>query len=74
MDVTKILAQLKAEREQLEILQGEGHIERRGKPPSWIPPSNDPQTPPNTPAAAALSRIRRGNVWAVAGRKPPLWS
>jgi hypothetical protein len=47
MDVTKILAELKAEREQIEeaiislerLARGRG--KRRGRPPSWLSPSDE---------------------------------
>jgi hypothetical protein len=47
MDVTKILAELKAEREQIEeaiislerLARGRG--KRRGRPPSWLSPSEE---------------------------------
>jgi DNA invertase Pin-like site-specific DNA recombinase len=47
MDVTKILAELKAEREQIEeaitslerLARGRG--KRRGRPPLWMSPSPD---------------------------------
>lgn len=51
MDVTKILAELKAEREQIEeaILSLErlarGRGKRRGRPPSWLSEATAPAEP-----------------------------
>ena len=54
MDVSKILAELRAEREQIEeaILSLErlarGRGRRRGRPPAWVSPpsgSSEPQVP-----------------------------
>jgi hypothetical protein len=53
MDVTKILAELRSERAQLEeaILSLErlarGRGKRRGRPPSWLSPDQAP--PPEAP-------------------------
>lgn len=60
MDVTKILAELKAEREQIEeaILSLErlarGRGKRRGRPPAWMAASED------TAAAVPAVPKRRG--------------
>jgi hypothetical protein len=51
MDVSKILAELKAEREQIEeaILSLErlarGRGKRRGRPPAWMSGSGEPEAP-----------------------------
>jgi hypothetical protein len=82
MDVGKILAELKAEREQIEeaILSLErlarGRGRGPGRPPNWMTdtptpePPNDPgsQPPPAAPVAARIaSRLDRD----VSERKPP---
>jgi len=61
MDVTKILAELKAEREQIEeaiislerLARGRG--KRRGRPPSWMAASSE-----DTAAAVPAMPKRRG--------------
>jgi hypothetical protein len=74
MDVGKILAELKAERKQIEeavlsleqLARGRG----RGRGPGRPPGSNDPgsQPPPAAPASARIAgRLDRG----VSGRKLP---
>jgi len=51
MDVSKILAELKAEREQIEeaILSLErlarGRVRRRGRPPSWLSSGTEAPAP-----------------------------
>lgn len=56
MDVSKILAELRAERAQLEeaILSLErlarGRGKRRGRPPAWLSPGGAPEAPaPDVP-------------------------
>ena len=85
-DVQEILAQLKAEREQIEeaILSLERLARGRGtgpgRPPNWMadvtprrrgrPPGSND---PDLPPAAAMRvpRPLHGLVWAVSGRKRP---
>jgi hypothetical protein len=83
MDVEKILAQLKAEREQMEqvlvsleqLAHGRGR--KRGKPPAWMaevtsPTGPWPPDPPLPPGAAMpVPRAAADLVWAVSGRKRP---
>lgn len=55
MDVTKILAELKAEREQIEeaivslerLARGRG--KKRGRPPSWMAAGASPEGEPTEP-------------------------
>jgi hypothetical protein len=64
MDVTRILAELRAERAQLEeaILSLErlarGRGKRRGRPPAWL--SNEPSEGGNSVSAASEAPKRRG--------------
>jgi hypothetical protein len=65
MDVSKILAELRAERAQLEeaILSLErlarGRGKRRGRPPAWLSPDRNNNVPGEFPAAEAPRRRGR---------------
>ena len=71
MDVSKILAELKAEREQMEeaILSLEQLARGRGAKRGMPPGSNDPGSQP-PPAASAAARIAGRLDRAVPGRAP----
>jgi hypothetical protein len=74
MDVTKILEELKREREQIEeaILTlerlAEGRGKRRGRPPSWLVEARKrgkiPQGSATAAAAAVLARASNGKLKA----------
>jgi hypothetical protein len=72
MDVEKILAELKADREQIEgrlsleqLAQGRGTT--LGRPPGS--PDPNPPLPPGT--AMPVPRAAADMAWAVSGRKRP---
>jgi hypothetical protein len=80
MDVSKILAELKAEREQIEeaivslerLARGRGR--RRGRPPAWMSGNSDEQQPKRRgrppgsknkqPAAASMLTAAKGSAVA----------
>jgi len=72
MDVSKILAELKAEREQIEeaiislerLARGRG--KRRGRPPAWMTPSPEGETAVETPKRRGRPPGSKNKVQAVA--------
>ena len=76
MDVTKILAELRQEREQLEeaILSLErlarGRGRRRGRPPAWMVEAKRRGRPPgskNKTASSASKPTQQQNLWFHGG-------
>jgi hypothetical protein len=84
MDIEKILAELKADREQIEEaimsleLLARGRRRKREGPPAWmteiaVPNHRGTPTDPPLPPGAAMPvpRPAADLVWAVSGRKRP---